>query len=316
MKLGLSFSRFNALFPDEDAARAWFEKARWPNGPECRRCGSVGDAIWMPNAKQWHCRSCSAHFSVTANTPMHRTHLPLLTWARAIWLLVSSSKGVSSMKLSQMLGLPYSTAWHLTHRIRAMMVDDSPLLRGIVEVDETYAGAPPRKRSKREDDDRGDPAGPTGRGTKRPLLLVAASRDGSVVAKRIATHGKKEIARALDGVLSPDATVVTDGLPAYTHLGVTHKHLTVTHSSDEYARTDAETGLRVHVNRVEAFNGLLQRAVVGVWHRISSKHLDRYATETAFRVTRRAQTCLERMVGLVRNGEGRVLPYRTLVEAG
>jgi hypothetical protein len=110
---------------------------------------------------------------------MRGTHLPLRTWLIAIWLMSASSKGISSLKLAEWLGLQYRTTWHLAHRIRAMMAEDSPVLRGLVELDETYAGAPPRKRAKpeREDDDRDPPpANLKGRGTKRPLVLVAAER--------------------------------------------------------------------------------------------------------------------------------------------
>ncbi len=45
-------------------------------------------------------------------------------------------------------------------------------------------------------------------------MLVAAEREGKVVAKVIPTHGKAAIADALDGVVDPKATVMTDGLPA------------------------------------------------------------------------------------------------------
>lgn len=124
---------------------------------------------------------------------MHRTHLPLLTRAQAISLIVASSKGISAVKLSEMLGVSDETAWHLGHRIRAMMAEDSPLLSNVVEIDEMSAGAPPRKCAKpeRADDDRDPPPpNPKGRGTKRPLLLVAAERGGDVVAKVIPTHGK------------------------------------------------------------------------------------------------------------------------------
>jgi hypothetical protein len=44
---------------------------------------------------------------------MHRTHLPLLIWAQAIYLIVASSKGISAVKMPEMLGVPYETAWHL-----------------------------------------------------------------------------------------------------------------------------------------------------------------------------------------------------------
>jgi len=221
----------------------------------------------MPKTKFWHCKACKGQFSVTPGTPMHRTHLPLLTWAQAIYLIVTSSKGISAVKLSEMLGVSYETAWHLGHRIRAMMAENSPLLSNIVEIDEMYAGAAPRKRAKpdRENDDPPSP-NPKGRGTKRPLVPVAAERGGDVVAKVIPTHGKEAIASALNGVLDPEATVMTDSLPAYKHLGAERAHLSVNHSDREYARTDDVTGHRVHVNRVESFNGFMRRAVIGVWH--------------------------------------------------
>lgn len=96
---------FNEIFPDEDAARAWFEKARWPQGPECPKCGSVDHASWLKKPRRWNCIACHNQVSVTAGTPMHRTHLPLRTWVHAISLIVSSSKGISAIKLSEMLGI-------------------------------------------------------------------------------------------------------------------------------------------------------------------------------------------------------------------
>lgn len=63
---------------------------------------------------------------------MHRTHLPLLTWLQAIYLIVASSKGISANKLGEMLGVSYPTAWFLGHRIRAMMAEAHPLLSGVI----------------------------------------------------------------------------------------------------------------------------------------------------------------------------------------
>ncbi len=325
-KTSLSLRDFNRIFPDEEAARAWFEEARWPDGPACPACGSVDEAYWLKSVRRWNCKGCSKQFTVTAGTPMHRTHLPLLVWAQAIYLIVASSKSlspirsgsISAVKMAEMLGVSYETAWHLGHRIRAMMAERNPLLSGIVEIDEANAGVPPRKRAKPErDDDDSEPSPPNspGRGTKRPLLLVAAERGGDVVTRVIPTHGKDAIATALNGLIDPEATVVTDGFPAYKHIGKTQPHLPVNHSDRQYARTDDETGLRVHVNRVESFNGFPGRAVVGVFHFVSSKHLGRYAGEAAFRWNRKADACLERMVRLIRNGDGRVLPYGFLTGA-
>lgn len=137
---------------------------------------------------------------------MHRTHLPLLTWAQAIYLIFASSKGISAVKLGEMLGISYPAAWHLGHRIRAMMAEASPVLAGVVEIDRMYAGAPPRKHVKPTRDHNDEPpANPKGRGTKRPLVMVAAERGSEVDARVIPTHSKAATAEVLDRPLASDA---------------------------------------------------------------------------------------------------------------
>ena len=60
------------------------------------------------------------------------------------------------------------------------------------------------------------------------------------------------------------------------------RHHVVTHNRGEFARIDGE--LRVHTNTIEGFFGLLKRAIIGVFHWVSAKHLHRYGAEHAFRV--------------------------------
>ncbi len=60
------------------------------------------------------------------------------------------------------------------------------------------------------------------------------------------------------------------------------------------------------------FNGFMRRAVVGVWHQISVKHLGRYASEATFRWNRKKDDVLDRMAHMVRTGEGRRLSYAFL----
>ena len=137
-----------------------------------------------------------------------------------------------------------------------MMAEDNPVLRRIVELDEIYI---------------------KGRGTRRPLMPVAAERGGKIDARVIPTHGKAAIAEALQGRLAEDSVVMTDGLGAHKHLGEKPTHLSVNHAAREDARTDNDSGHSVHINTVERFNGLMSRAVIGVFHTISVKHLGRYA---------------------------------------
>lgn len=64
-------------------------------------------------------------------------------------LIISSSKGISSRVLARLTGVRQPTAWRIGPAIR-LMVDptrsDSALLRGVVELYETYAGSTPQPK--------------------------------------------------------------------------------------------------------------------------------------------------------------------------
>lgn len=56
------------------------------------------------------------------------------------------------------------------------MKDSGTLLQGIVEMDETYVGGKPRKKNKKDDDDKG---AQRGRGTKKTPVVGIIERDYS-----------------------------------------------------------------------------------------------------------------------------------------
>ncbi len=60
-------------------------------------------------------------------------------------------------------------------------------------------------------------------------------------------------------------------------------HQSVNHSAKEYVRGD------VHTNSIEGAFGLFKRAVVGSFHQVSHKHLDRYLDEFEFRYNNRKE---------------------------
>ena len=181
-------------FLDDDACWAHLEAVRWPNGPVCPHCGVIGNAHFVGQAHYRRCNACQGKFKVTHGTPFEGTHLPMRTWFTALYLVAASSKGISSVKLGEHLGVGQKTAWFLGQRIRRMMEDKDGLLRGIVEVDETYLGGKKRakgKASKRDDDD--DQL--KGRsGSRKAMVTVATERGGRARAAKSRTHSGKTIA--------------------------------------------------------------------------------------------------------------------------
>ena len=77
---------------------------------------------------------------------MHRSHVPLRVWHRALYIMTSHLNGMSALQLQRHLGLEsYKTAWTLVQKIhRAMDVDDGCPLVENVQADE--AGVPYRPK--------------------------------------------------------------------------------------------------------------------------------------------------------------------------
>jgi ribosomal protein L40E len=77
-----TLSEFEQRFATEEACRAYLAQLRWPGGYRCLRCGA--DRSWMTGGGLMKCRQCGYKASVTAGTIVHRSHMPLRTWFRAM----------------------------------------------------------------------------------------------------------------------------------------------------------------------------------------------------------------------------------------
>lgn len=284
-------------FGSDDKCRAYLEDLRWPDGVVCPRCeGTTISRIVKRN--QFDCDDCRYQFSVTAGTLFHDSHLPLWKWFLAIYLMCESKKGISAKQLQRSLGTSYKTAWYLAHRIRDAMGDGGePLLKGIVEIDETWVGG----------DRRGVGSGYV---DNKTAIVGAVQRNGDV--RLCALKGRATKAQLMEFIaerVSPDATAVfTDSNRAYVHLGDKFlRHEMVNHGLNEYVRGD------VHTNTIESVWALFKRSIAGSWHHISVKHLPAYLDEMEFRFNGRRNPYLFRDTLLVLL-HGDALPYKQLVK--
>ena len=101
----------------------------------------------------WLCavRSCRKQFSVRVGTALQGSHLGYRIWVLVIYLLTTSLKEQSSIKLHRDLNITQKTAWFLAYRIRKAFADQyggDSLFSGSVEVDETYMGSKRSNMSK------------------------------------------------------------------------------------------------------------------------------------------------------------------------
>ena len=144
-------------FHNEDAAREYLERLRWPSERSCPHCGTVGRSFATQKRGVYRCGEpeCRMDFTVTTKTVMESSHIPLYKWVTAFYLMCSSKKGVSAHQIHRTVKISYKSAWFMCHRIREAMRAGglaSPIgsTGGIVEVDETLSGkmkgAPKRMR--------------------------------------------------------------------------------------------------------------------------------------------------------------------------
>ena len=117
--------------------------------------------------------------------------------------MVNAKKSLSSCQLARDGGVNTKTAWLMQQRIRAgMATNEASLLRGIVEVDETYVGGKPGKENRLEDDPPGG-AAPRGRATTKAGVIGAVERGGRVVARVARDLSGKGILRFFQEAVSP-----------------------------------------------------------------------------------------------------------------
>jgi hypothetical protein len=67
----------------------------------------VRDCINVPSDE------CRRQFTLTTRMPMHSTKLDLRVWIVAIFLVLTSRKGICSVVMSRILGVNQKTAWEL-----------------------------------------------------------------------------------------------------------------------------------------------------------------------------------------------------------
>ena len=252
--------------------RELLERLRWPSGVACLRCGSLSVSD-IETRDQYDCNTCRYRFSVTAGTIMHDSHLPLRKWLIAIYLMCESKKGISALQLKRTLGVAYKTAWYLCHRIRGAMGNDpfdGPTLFGIVEVDETLVGGKTRGK---------------GRASKGNKFWVAGAiqRGGGIRLKRVKDVRRETLHSFIaETVRDEDEAIYTDELKSYIGIADHNtRHETVNHSIDEWVVGD------VHTNTVEGVWSLSKRSIIGAFHKIREKHLDRYLEELEWRYSNR-----------------------------
>ena len=301
---GISLIEIMRRFPDDATAEAWFIERRWPDGINCPHCGSVNVQTGAKHKSMpFRCREkeCGKRFSAKTGTVMEGSKLGFQVWMVATYLLTTSLKSVSSMKLHRDLNINQRSAWFLAHRLRVSLADKGSAFAGPIEVDETYMGGKMKnmhgkqRREARQKPDYGK-------------TIVAGARDratGAVRAQAIEAADKETMGAFIGTHAAPGAAIYTDEGSPYRSIP---NRESVNHSKGEYVRDDG-----VSTNGIESFWSMLKRSHVGTFHKMSPKHMDRYVQEFAARHNLREADTIDIIGAVADGGLGKRLRYRELI---
>lgn len=305
------FEQFNSLLeldealPTDQAAIDHFRKVRWPNGAACHECGSL--KVYTL-AGEWHkCGDCKKKFSVRHNTIFADSKLTLRTWYRAIFLMTSHKKGISSAQLARDLGIMQKSAWHVLHRIReATMTEEfnRPLLTGTIQADETLIGGKEHFKHANKRTPFSE-----GRGSMRSKTMVfgMVQPGGELRLQKLPFMRTKDIKAIVTKNIRHGSKVHTDEATHYIWMNAHYEHSLVKHRMGQYVAADG-----TNTNAIEGAFSHFKRAVTGVYHKVSDEHIDRYLGMFSWRWTRRKMGEGERVNALLKSTQGHQLTYRKL----
>lgn len=272
----ITFTQFQKQFLTEEACYAHLYKMKWSEGFCCPICQH--DACYVITTRKsplYECKNCDHQTTLTVNTIFEKTRTDLTVWFAAIFLVAHDKRGVSATLVAKELEISYQTAWTMMQKIRKAMADRDAdyMLSGLVEIDDFYIGAPTEN-------------GKRGRGTDKNQVLIALSKNKMghplFVKMEVIDNMKKETVESF----------VSENIVVKSTLQ-SDKHRTFLSLNENYTieakkfnpKEDPE-----HLKWIHTIISNLKSFVLGTFHGLDSRHLQRYIDEFSFRFNRRKFT--------------------------
>jgi transposase len=247
---------------------------------DCPSCGTVGVQFHKLHERRvFACPECRFQIAPTANTILHDTRTPLVSWFYAMWLFCTTRHGVSGKELQRQLGVTYKTAYRMGMQIRKLIEKADSLdgmLSGHVELDEAYVGGSVKGMGQ-------------GYKANKTVVFGLAERGGRIVTRVVPDAKTVTLRPIVLDTVARGTTISTDELRSYGLLTSDgYRHGRVNHKKGEYARYVCKS-LTFHTNTVEGFWRLFKASVRSTHVHISAERMQSYLSEFTFRSNHRAR---------------------------
>ena len=243
-------------------------------------------------------------FSLKVGTIFEDSAIGLEKWLPAAWLISNCKNGISSYELARALGVTQKSAWHMLHRLREAMSDESGKLGGDgtpVECDETFIAPNTQKMHKRKR------AAYHATGGSKSVVMGMLERGGRVKAQVIASRNKMHMNPVMTDSIEAGANLITDEFSTYGVLDTPYNREVITHAM-EYVNG------HIHTQGIENFWSLLKRGLRGTYISVEPFHLDAYVKEQVFRYNNRKDSDdFTRFATCIMGIQGKRLTYADLI---
>ncbi len=273
----MSIKRFEMMVRDEKTAFKHLKKLLWKNYAKfCIRCRSF--KVYKLSSGRYRCNRCRYDFRDFSGRWLSLARLSSKQW---IWLIKLFSLELSAKKIAKELEISYATALKAADAIRLSIImhGRDELLKGIIEMDESYFGG--RRKGKR------------GRGAsgKVPVFGIL-ERNGRVFVNVVPDVSAKTLTNETVKKVKRGSIVYTDKWKSYDSLMFCgYRHLKIDHDKN-FSRG------KVHINGLEGFWSYAKERLIK-HHGVSPRKFPLYIKEMEFRYNNRDKDIFEILLNYV-----------------